>query len=204
MSHRSDRPVIEIRPSTPSGRPSRALAAVLRKSVLRGDPQAGTLLMAEPPALDLAAGSGTAALTLDDRTAQRSHRHLPGQLEPAREPLDLPPMAHAPARPRRPCPGRDPGTGPETRHVHVVGGLRSSSRRCDRLASGSPRNSSPAPPNSPTPTPMTQSDSAGRHPQRQAFFLGRPTRLTTLSRTLRQKRTIWRQRFWPGNIPPYA
>jgi hypothetical protein len=51
MSHGGDRPVIEIRPSTPPGRPSRALAAVLRKSVLRADPQAGTLLMAEPPAL---------------------------------------------------------------------------------------------------------------------------------------------------------
>ena len=51
MSHGSDRPVIEIRPSTPPGRPSRALAAVLRKSVLRADPQAGTLLLAEPPAL---------------------------------------------------------------------------------------------------------------------------------------------------------
>jgi hypothetical protein len=57
MSHGSDRPmasgpVIEIRPRTPQGqRPSRALAAVLRKSFVRADPQAGTLVMAEPPAL---------------------------------------------------------------------------------------------------------------------------------------------------------
>lgn len=51
MSHGTGAPVIEIRPSTPPVRPSRALAAVLRKSFLRADPQAGTLLLAEPPAL---------------------------------------------------------------------------------------------------------------------------------------------------------
>lgn len=50
MSHGSDVSVIEIRPSAPPGRrPSRALANVLRKSLLRADPQAGTLLLAEPP-----------------------------------------------------------------------------------------------------------------------------------------------------------
>jgi hypothetical protein len=44
--------VIEIRPLTPPGRrPTRALAAVLRKSFLQADPHAGTLLIAEAPAL---------------------------------------------------------------------------------------------------------------------------------------------------------
>lgn len=43
--------MIEIRPITPPGqRPSRALAAVLRKSFLRADLQAGTLLMTEAQA----------------------------------------------------------------------------------------------------------------------------------------------------------
>lgn len=51
MTHGSDGSVIEIRPMTPPGRrPSRALAAVLQKSFLRADPQAGTLLMAEAQA----------------------------------------------------------------------------------------------------------------------------------------------------------
>jgi len=51
LSHGGDGSVIEIRPRMPPGRrPTRALAAVLRASVLRADPQAGTLLLAEPPA----------------------------------------------------------------------------------------------------------------------------------------------------------
>jgi hypothetical protein len=46
----ADKAVIEIRPLTPPGRrPTRAWAAVIRESFLRADPQAGTLLMAEPP-----------------------------------------------------------------------------------------------------------------------------------------------------------
>jgi hypothetical protein len=42
--------VIEIRPLTPPGRrPARAWATMIRESFLRADPQAGTLLLAEPP-----------------------------------------------------------------------------------------------------------------------------------------------------------
>lgn len=51
MSPENAGPIIEIRPFTPPGRrPSRALANVLRGSFLRADPEAGTLLLAEPPA----------------------------------------------------------------------------------------------------------------------------------------------------------
>ena len=52
LTDRSAGGVIEIRPVAPPGRrPTRALAAVLRKSFLRADPHAGTLLMAEAQAL---------------------------------------------------------------------------------------------------------------------------------------------------------
>jgi hypothetical protein len=43
--------VIEVRPVPPVARPHRALAAVLQKSLLRADPEAGTLLMTEARAL---------------------------------------------------------------------------------------------------------------------------------------------------------
>ncbi len=44
-------PVIEIRPIAPTGRLAPATRAVLSKSVLRADPRAGTLLLAEPRAI---------------------------------------------------------------------------------------------------------------------------------------------------------
>lgn len=48
-------PVIEIRPIAPAGRLSPATRTVLSKSVVRADPQAGTLLLAEPRAITWAA-----------------------------------------------------------------------------------------------------------------------------------------------------
>lgn len=48
MTGSGEQPVIEIRPLAPDGRrPSPGLAAVLRKSFLRADPQAGELVMTE-------------------------------------------------------------------------------------------------------------------------------------------------------------
>ncbi len=49
MTGNGEQAVIEIRPLTrPGRRPTRAWATVIRESFLRADPQAGTLLMAEP------------------------------------------------------------------------------------------------------------------------------------------------------------